>query len=43
MEGGVIDLRSDVVTRAPQAMLEIMSQADVKNNESLDDIGAISF
>lgn len=36
-------MRSDVVTRAPQAMLEIMSQADVKNNESLDDIGAISF
>lgn len=32
-----IDLRSDVVTRAPEAMLKIMSETPCVNNASLDD------
>lgn len=39
----MIDLRSDVVTRAPQQMLHLMSQAHCENNSSLDDFETIRF
>jgi threonine aldolase len=33
----MIDLRSDVVTRAPEQMLLAMSQAECQNDSALDD------
>lgn len=33
----MIDLRSDVVTRAPPEMLLAMSQAECQNDSALDD------
>jgi threonine aldolase len=39
----MIDLRSDVVTRAPEKMLEAMSEAKCENNSALDDFETLDF
>ncbi len=39
----MIDLRSDVVTKAPEQMIKIMSQTPCVNNPFLDDYQTLRF
>jgi threonine aldolase len=39
----MIDLRSDVVTKAPEEMLKVMSEAKCLNDDALDDYETTRF